>query len=193
MSTDESANPQNEEIAIARKLLEAIMAGCLGAFSELDELYSGLRVGGGFFKGRKMSGEIAKKTRYELIAYISALTRILMETRQNRTSDSDSILRLLEPAVFSFELASARPAYDHYVARYHDQRPTDSVSFPREHVVHSEFIQKLAIDIWSYWSGFNTDESRQYSLVLSEITRKIEAGLRTILNEIWSPMPSSPR
>ena len=191
MSLDTAPETPEQEKIIALALMQTIMTTSVAGADALSELYVQLKIGGGFFKGRPMPEEIAKKTRYELIAYISALTRILMENWQECTSDSNSILSLLEPAVFSGGLANARPAYDRYVGRYHDNRPGDSTALPREGVVHSKFIQKLSVDIWCYWAGLNTPESRQYSHAIFEITRKIENGLRSALNEIWPGVHSS--
>jgi hypothetical protein len=121
MNREEDVKASGREKEVVLALAMRIMADCVEAMGILEKLYSKLRIGGGVLWGRKMSEETAKKTRHELIAYITALTRILMETWQSPTVDIKRILKALEPTVFSLELAKTRPVYEDYITRYYDQ------------------------------------------------------------------------
>ena len=193
MHADELGTPPERDIAIARLLVEAIADRSQVALSKLDELYSAFHVGRSFWGRHKMSGAIAKKTRHALIVYVTALTRLLMENWQHRTDESDSILRLVEEALLSSEGATARPAYDYYVARYKEHFTGGPTALSREGLVHAEFTQMLTISVWSFWRVCNTPRSGEYSQRLWAITRTIEADLRTVLNGLWpAPQRLSP-
>jgi hypothetical protein len=172
------------EKLISAQLMQLVMALTVGAFNVLNELYIKLKVGGGIFSGRKMSEEIGKRTRHELIAYTTAMTRILLENWYGRQSVNKSVVNILESAVFSMQLASVRPAYDKYLHRYYEKLPTDSSLLPREGTVHVLFAQTLMIDIWTFAPGFDTPQSAEYSATLIALNGSVEANLRAKLDEI---------
>jgi len=140
--SDESARLQ------ATRLMECIITSGAIAYAALDALYVELKVGGGFFRGRKMSTTVDELTRHELVGYITALAIVLVETSSRDIHETASIVAALENLVFLPEWHAARVAYQRYVAQYRDISPSDSAVPPRQKVLLIRFRQTL-IDIWS--------------------------------------------
>ncbi|HKN85831.1 MAG TPA: hypothetical protein VJV04_03120 [Nitrospiraceae bacterium] len=132
----------------ATTLMECIITNSAVAYAGLDALYVELKVGGGFFRGRKMSPEVDDLTRNELVGYITALAVVLVERSSRDIHETASIIAALENLVFLPEWQAARLAYQRYVARYRDIGPSDSALLPRQKVLLIRFRQTL-IDIWS--------------------------------------------
>jgi len=132
----------------ATKLMECIITNSAVAYAALDALYVELKVGGGFFRGRKMPLEVDELTRHELVGYITALAVVLVERSSRDLHEITSIVAALENLVFLPEWQAARLAYQRYVAQYRDISPGDSAVLPRQKVLLIRFRQTL-IDIWS--------------------------------------------
>lgn len=131
----------------ATRLMEGIIANSAVAYAALDALYVELKVGGGFFRGRKMSAEVDELTRYELVGYVTALAAVLVGKAPRDPHEAASIVDALEHLVFLPEWRAARPVYQRYVARYRDVSPGDFSVLPRQKVLLIRFRQTL-IDIW---------------------------------------------
>jgi hypothetical protein len=132
----------------ATRLMECIITNSAVAYAALDALYVEIKVGGGFFRGRKMSPEVDELTRHELVGYITALAVILVERSSRDIQETTAIVAALENLVFLPEWQAARLAYQRYVAQYRDISPGDSAVLPRQKVLLIRFRQTL-IDIWS--------------------------------------------
>ena len=149
----------------------------------VDNLYKKFGVGGGIFWNRSLSGELAKKTRYEIISYLAALQTVLLEQWPSRTIDPGQIKELLEQNVFSMQLADARPAYEIYRERYYNKKPQDSDIFGREHYVHKLFIFRIN-ELWA-----SPESSISYTSALMEVTWAAENALRAGLSGVWPEIP----
>jgi hypothetical protein len=95
----------------AMRLMKCIIANGAAAYGILDALYVELKVGGGFFRGRKMPPEVDELTRYELVGYITALAAALLRCASREPLEADSIVAYLETLVFLPEWHAARPPY----------------------------------------------------------------------------------
>lgn len=132
----------------ATRLMECIIRNSAVAYAALDALYVGVKVGGGFLRGRKMPAEIDELTRVELVGYITALATVLVRNALRDPDEMDSIVRILEGLVFLPEWRAARQPYQRYVARYRDVGPGDSAVVPSQKVLLILFRQTL-IDLWN--------------------------------------------
>lgn len=142
MGPEEDSSEYEKRIALA---LGTVLGDILKSSSnELGKLYIRMHVGDGFFRGRPMTEELARETRYELIPYGAALAAVLLYKWPHRTSPEGPILYHLEKAIFSLNLENTKPTYAHYLDRYHHPRTSDPSSFPRESIIHREFAQSLA-------------------------------------------------
>lgn len=164
---------RDKEIVFA--LAMRIMANSVEAMGMLDKLYSKLRIGGGLLRGRKIPEETAKKTRHELIAYITALTRILLETWQNPTVDIKRISRALELTVFSLELSTTRPVYEDYIARFHNQR--------QEAGVHGQFIKNLLM-LWTFYPVPGSSDYSECTTTVIAVGKMVEHDLQDARDSI---------
>jgi hypothetical protein len=153
-------------------------------YEELNRLYKKLRLGGGLINGRPLTEELGKATRYELLPYLAALSAALVQEWPKRTIPCEGILGHFEKAVFSLNLERAKPTYAHYLDRYYHPRHSDSASLPRETIIHSEFLQRLA-DAWSLFQRSTDVQEAEYVQSLSNLTRQIELSFRSALAGIW--------
>lgn len=162
----------------ATRLMGCIITNSAEAYAALDALYVGLKVGGGFFRGRKMSAEIDQLTRYELVGYITALTTILVRDALRDPDEVDSIVGALEALVFLPEWHAARPPYQRYVARYRDISPGDSAVLPRQKVLLILFRQTL-IDTWSVSPELLLEDGlvQRFCEALSTLHDRVEESL----------------
>lgn len=168
----------------ATRLMRCIIMNSAAAYAALNALYVGLKVGGGFFRGRKMSAEIDDLMRYELVGYITALAAALLRNAPRDQDEMDSIVNALEALVFLPEWHAARPAYQRYVARYRDVSPGDSPVVPRQKVLLILFRQTL-IDMWSVSPEFLLEDGVVQRLceALSALHNGIEESiLRELAN-----------
>jgi hypothetical protein len=92
----------------AMKLMECVIANSAVTYAALDTLYVELKIGGGFFRGRKMSTAVDERTRYELVGYITALAAILVRASRDPQA-AESIVAALEKLVFLPEWHVAPP------------------------------------------------------------------------------------
>ena len=132
----------------AHALMKCIIRNSALAYAALDALYIELRVGGGFFRGRKMSPEVDELTRNELVGYITALAAVLIENSSPGPQETASVVAALENLVFLPEWHAARVAYQRYVVQYRDIGPGDFGALPR----HNELLMRLRhtlIDVWN--------------------------------------------
>jgi hypothetical protein len=130
----------------AMKLMECVIANSAVTYAALDTLYVELKIGGGFFRGRKMSTAVDERTRYELVGYITALAAILVRASRDPQA-AESIVAALEKLVFLPEWHVARLPYLRYVARYRDISPIDPAVVPRQKILLIRLRQTL-IDVW---------------------------------------------
>jgi hypothetical protein len=131
----------------AMRLMKCIIANAAVAYGILDALYVELKVGGGFFRGRKMPSKVDELTRYELVGYITALTAVLLRGGPREPWEADSIVARLEALVFLPEWHAACPAYRGYVDRFQRTTPEDSAVMPPHKALLIRFRQTV-IDIW---------------------------------------------
>jgi hypothetical protein len=173
----------------AGRLMKSIIANGAEAYGILDALYVELKVGGDFFRGRKMPPEVDELTRYELVGYITALAAVLLRCAPREAHEADSTVAHLETLVFLPEWQAARPAYRRYVDRFHHANPTDSAVRPR-HKVLLILFRETVIDLWGvsrelleqdavvqrYCGAFTALHERVESRVLTEISGNANAG-----------------
>lgn len=194
MALDSSPEIPEREKVVAYVLMQSIMTSCVSGASVLSDLYVQLRVAGGIFKGKKMSDEVAKITRYELIAYIAALTAAILSSKDTPFVNCSRVLGHLEKNVFSMQLVNARPAYDKYLARYRNKLPTDSGVLSRELVIHILFAQELSC-LWSFYPSFVGGEagtSDEYSRALIALSNKVEEAVRSTVEGALAACSESP-
>lgn len=186
---DVGSKLKQEDVAVLRRLWQAVMEGTvlLGAF--MKALYAELRVGGGVFKGREMSKELEEQTYFETEAYVAALLTILLESWPNRPSDPRMVVALLELVLFEIQReehrVNLRARYEGYRARYREKRREDLDCLPRELVVHTEFAIRIG-RIWPPLGPFSP-KLEQFIKVTSEVSDKMEAGPRKVLSKLWPP------
>lgn len=170
-----------KRIALALGVTLGTMAE--STYTTLDDLYKRLRLGGGLFRAKGMTEELGKATRYELLPYLAALVTVLAENWPKRTIPCHGFLSHFEKAIFSHDLEKTKLTCLYYLDRYQHPHHSDSTSLPRETIIHSEFLQRLAT-IWSV-SKHPTDKVPEYALYLGNLTRQIEQGFRSALSGIW--------
>ncbi len=186
-----------KDVAASRRLFEANMEALLllGAF--LKALYGDLRLGNGLFRRREMSEEIESRTFRETYAYVPALLISMLEHWPTRPHQSDliSIISMLEASLFDVQRVDYRPQYEEYRHRYNDRRQSDPGLFGREFVLHSELNSRMGA-IWFdpvqvVMVPAYATKSKTFTEATYEATKKIEAGLRKVLGELW-PEGSEP-
>jgi hypothetical protein len=181
---DSEANYSEADKKIALALGVTLEALAEQTSKELSSLYVKLRVGGGIFSGKQMTPYLATATRYEILSYLSALIAILVENWPHKTSPPEPIMVLLEKSVFSFTNEKIKLNYLHYLERYYHPRQSDSASLPRESIVHSEFVQRLA-EIWCLFQRTTESNSAVYASALVQLSQSIESALTGALTGIW--------
>lgn len=179
----EPGSPEVLEKRIALALGVTLGTMAETTYAALDDLYKRLRLGGGIFRAKGMTGELAKATRYELLPYLVALVTVLAEDWPKRTIPSSGFMSHLEKAIFSHNLEKTKLTYLYYLDRYYHPHHSDSTSLPSEAIMHSEFLQRLA-SIWSV-SKHPTDKVPEYALHLGNLTRQTEQVFRSALSGIW--------
>lgn len=164
------------------RLMKCIIANGAVAYGRLDALYVELRVGGGFFRGRKMPREVDELTRYELVRYITALAAVLLRCAPREPQEADSIVAYLETLVFLPEWHAARPAYRGYVDHFQHTSSADSVVMPRHKLLLIRFRQAV-IDIWGVSPKllFEDGTVQRYCEAFTALHEGVE---KSILNEI---------
>jgi len=156
-------------------------------YDAVDNIFKKFGVGGGIFWSRSLSGDVAKKTRYEIISYLTALETILLDQWPSRTEEPWGITELLEHHIFSMQLGDARPAYDVYRELFNKKHHQESNLYPREHFVHSLFTQRI-IDLWMKETGWVPQSSEvidSFSSELITLVNAAEGTLRAGLSGIW--------
>lgn len=173
----------------AMNLMACLIANGAVAYEILDSLYVELRIGGGFFRGRKMAAEVDEQTRYELVGYITALAAVLLRCASREPHEADSIVAGLEALVFLPEWQAARPAYRGYVDQFQHANPADSVVMSRHHVLLIR-LRQTVIDIWGvspkllleddvvqrFCEAFTVLHERLEDRILDEISKNGNAG-----------------
>lgn len=107
----------------AMRLMKCIIANSAVAYGILDALYVGLRVGGGFSRGRKMSREVGELTRYQLVGYITALAVILLRGAPREPHEANSIVAYLETLVFLPGMACRTPCVSRVCRSFSTRQP----------------------------------------------------------------------
>ena len=173
----------------ARRLMKSIIANGAEAYGMLDAIYVELKVGGDFFRGRKMPPDVDAVIRYELVGYITALAAVLLRCAPRAAHEAGSTMAYLESLVFLPEWQAARPAYRKYVGRFHHANPADSTVRPRHNVLLILF-RETVIDLWGvspelleqdavvqrYREAFTALHERVASRLLTEISGNANAG-----------------
>lgn len=186
------ADLTSAQIAVGKWLFESAAAAALVMENALPEIYARLRLGRGFLR-RKMSDEVKAKTGIEVWAYVSALLVSLVETWPDRP-DLRAIICVLEGALLDARRINYRPAYEAYRLRLREGRSRlgvpDPTIFGPMYALHVEFLLRLAeawavpsgatvspyASIWTLWMAKRT--AGAFTPTISELTRKLESGLR---------------
>lgn len=185
MGPEEDSSEYEKRIALA---LGTVLGDILKSSSnELGKLYIRMHVGGGFFRGRPMTKELARETRYELIPYGAALAAVLLYKWPHRTSPDGPILHHFENMIFTLNLEMAKPTYSYYLDRYYHPRSSDSMALPRESIIHSEFVQRL-YKMWDLFRRVGDAQKLEYVKALGDLSRDMETLLTACLETIW-PKP----
>lgn len=160
-------------------------------FSGLEKIFTKFQVGGWFFGARKLSGELARQTRYEVISYLTALETILLDQWPSRTEEAWKIRDFLEENVFSMKLEDARPAYDVYREHFYSKFGDSSFIPGCEVEVHSLFAQRVTTH-WmkeTGWLPASSEVTNSLSSDLIDLTSTAEKYLRAGLEGVWPKQP----
>ncbi len=179
-----------QDIDISKKLHQYIMAGVLGALGSLNSLYQDLRLGGGFFKGKKMDFEIERKTTLELIGYVAAVLTILLENLPSKPENLEAIKNILDGALFDAQEDSSnpKPLYLEYLRKRGDNALMQLGGYDMTlFSVHGALSARI-IGIWPVMDN-NPAVIEKLSQTFEDINKKIETGLKNLLNETFPSIP----
>ena len=144
-------------------------------------------MGGWFFGGRKLSGDLARQTRYEVISYLTALENCLLIQWPSGLEETWRITEILEENIFSILLAEERPRYEIYKKRFLYRHPHDSDSLSHEDLIHVLFTQRVQA-LWTQETGWTSQSSEvmtTFSSNFIEVTNAAEGALRAGLEGVW--------
>lgn len=173
-----------EVVAQARRLFETVMVLATGVGGILDTLYRELRIGGGFFKGRRIAEPARTHTYFEATAYIAALLTVSLENMPNKPPELGTCLRTLEAMLFDVQRVNIRPSYDRYRERYYDDQLTkDPFVFSHAPFIEKEFYCRIK-EIWSF-PIFDEAASYLCGNTFIAIHKNIETQIRRTISELW--------
>lgn len=192
-----------QDLDISKKFHQYVMAGALGALGSLNSLFQELRLGGGFFRAKKMDPEIEGRTTLELIGYVAAVLTILLDNWPVKPPNLDAIRTLLEAALFDAQEQESNPRtqFLQYLRKRGDTNPShleDPIkdNLPDDYKrlldnlendmvlfgVHGELATRI-IAFWPVFDSSNPNAMGRFSQTFQDINTKIEAGLKKLLNE----------